>query len=342
MLELTVSCSRERGRPSAQRHCGWCSQCLDRRFGTVAADLEDYDLAEQYGTDVFTHALPEGEARTVAVSWVRFAQRFAHLSDDEIFEEYPQLYECILETDPDPHETARSLCELLRRHAETTLSVIATMLARESHALSAGDLPETALLRLVVGVEPQVKLDAASASMIRKEGRYWTVAFRGRQVQLGGRTGPQYLAMLLQNPGRPIHVNELVSGGITDAPPTSGLGEGLDNERPLAYPLADEEAIKGYENSLRQLERYPAQGSAVQREMAQLQRAISEARGPSGRRRAFTDEGEKNRQSVSKALRRTLKDIATYHPELEKHLNRALNIGFTCKYDPDLPIQWET
>jgi hypothetical protein len=93
---------------------------------------------------------------------------------------------------------------------------------------------------------------------------------------------------------------------------------------------------------LRQLERYPAQGPAVQREMAQLRRAISQARGPHGRRRTFPDEGEKNRQSVSKALRRTLKDIATYHPKLWEHLNRAVDIGFACRYDPELPTQWET
>jgi 7-cyano-7-deazaguanine synthase in queuosine biosynthesis len=91
LLQETNSCSRGRGRPLAVPHCGYCSQCVDRRFGSIAAGLEEHDLAEGYELDIFTHVLPEGEARTVAESYVRFARDIDALPDDGLFDAYPQL-----------------------------------------------------------------------------------------------------------------------------------------------------------------------------------------------------------------------------------------------------------
>src|SRR5205085_3697319 len=74
LLQETVSCSHTRGLPTAMLQCGYCSQCVDRRFGAIAAGLEKHDLAERYALDIFRDMLPEGEQRTVAESFVRFAQ----------------------------------------------------------------------------------------------------------------------------------------------------------------------------------------------------------------------------------------------------------------------------
>ena len=54
-----------------------------------------------YRVDIFTDPLPEGDARTMVVSYVRFARRrSATLDDDSFFHEFQELYDCILEDDP--------------------------------------------------------------------------------------------------------------------------------------------------------------------------------------------------------------------------------------------------
>jgi 7-cyano-7-deazaguanine synthase in queuosine biosynthesis len=149
LLQETVSCSSMRGRPKASQHCGTCSQCIDRRFGGLAAGLQDYDLAERYGNDIFTQELKEGDQRTQAESYVRFALDIERLSDEGLFNEYPQLYDCISARDSDSTAKAKKLVELLRRHSKQTLNVVAEQIKTHTSELLNGTLPETCLIRLI-------------------------------------------------------------------------------------------------------------------------------------------------------------------------------------------------
>src|SRR5207253_2158033 len=95
LLWLTHSCSHARGRPRHQPFCGYCSQCVDRRFGVLAAHVEEHDPVSRYALDVFVQCLPEGEPRTVALSYVQFARTVRQLSDDTLFNDYPQLIDAL-------------------------------------------------------------------------------------------------------------------------------------------------------------------------------------------------------------------------------------------------------
>lgn len=149
LLQETVSCAKARGRPAATPHCGVCSQCVDRRFGSLAAGLEKHDLSERYGKDIFIDHLAEGEARTQAESYVRYAIEIDSSSDDSLFQRFGELYDCILPDDPNPDNTARKLISLLRRHAEQVLSVTKDILQQHATSFVKGNLPSTCLLRLV-------------------------------------------------------------------------------------------------------------------------------------------------------------------------------------------------
>ena len=155
LLQESNSCSNTRGLPNVGPHCGVCLQCVDRRFATIAAGLQDHDLKERYKTDVFRHDLPEGKARDTAVSYLRFARRVsAAESDDDLLLEFPQLQECVLPTDPSPDETARRLICMLRRHADAVLRVLAGEIGNARHELAIDCLPVHSLLRLAVAAEP--------------------------------------------------------------------------------------------------------------------------------------------------------------------------------------------
>jgi 7-cyano-7-deazaguanine synthase in queuosine biosynthesis len=153
LLQESVSCSSMRGRPKVSQHCGTCSQCVDRRFGSLAAGMQQYDLVERYGKDVFIDELNEGDQRTQVESYVRFALSIDGSSDEDLFKQYPQLYDCIVSDDPDPSGTAHKLVELLRRHSSEVLGVVKEQLQTHSTELLRGTLPESCLIRLVASGE---------------------------------------------------------------------------------------------------------------------------------------------------------------------------------------------
>jgi hypothetical protein len=79
---------------------------------------------------------------------------------------------------------------------------------------------------------------------------------------------------------------------------------------------------------------------ATEGEIGAIQAYLAAATRRGGRSRAFGDETEKARKAVSKAINRSLKAIEASHPALGRHLRRFLDIGHTCRYHPDPPVQW--
>jgi len=96
LLQETVSCAHVQGKTKVQPHCGTCSQCIDRRFASIAAGLEGHDLASRYEKDIFIDPLKEGEERTHAENYVRFAQKLEKIpTPNSFFCEYPELIDCL-------------------------------------------------------------------------------------------------------------------------------------------------------------------------------------------------------------------------------------------------------
>lgn len=148
LLQETVSCARTR-QPAITPHCGVCSQCVDRRFGSISAEMEDYDLVDRYQVDIFTEEIKEGIDRTQVESYARFASHIQQLSDDSIYKEYVELFDCIIPGDPNPDVTARSWVNLLRRHAEQASAVMEDKIRQSATLLFQVALPESCLVRLV-------------------------------------------------------------------------------------------------------------------------------------------------------------------------------------------------
>ena len=148
LLDITISCSRPRGLPRAMPQCGYCSQCVDRRFGAIHAGLEEHDPGERYVVDIFTDELSEGEERTVAVSYLSFARKVEQLGDEDLFKEFPELFDSA-----GSEGEAYEFVEMLRRHASAILSAMSTMVSRHANALAAGSLPTHSLVCLAA--EPE-------------------------------------------------------------------------------------------------------------------------------------------------------------------------------------------
>ena len=156
LIGATLSCVNSQRRSRTRPHCGYCSQCIDRRFATVGTELEEYDPPERYGVDVFLDELPEGDPRTTAVSYVRFARDLGTLSDQGAVEAYPDVITALRKG----RETQdlEAYLDMLVRHSETVLAVLSSMVERAAGSLARGELPQHSLL-----VMAAAKVDDAPA-----------------------------------------------------------------------------------------------------------------------------------------------------------------------------------
>jgi hypothetical protein len=75
LIPYTCSCSHLMFKAKAQRHCGTCSQCTDRRFAIEAAGLTAHDPAADYVSDVIIGPVVRFATRLSAARWPRSLSR---------------------------------------------------------------------------------------------------------------------------------------------------------------------------------------------------------------------------------------------------------------------------
>lgn len=162
----TVSCSSVHGMTRLHTHCGRCSQCLDRRFGTLAAGLGDNDPAEMYETDLLTGARERNEDRTMAESFVRHALELEEMGERGLMTRFGGEVSRALSCVPGfgQADVAKAILELHRRHAAGVRGVLEDGYRHNAAALAAQTLPSTCVLRLVAGTDGVVRPPAISTT----------------------------------------------------------------------------------------------------------------------------------------------------------------------------------
>src|SRR5262249_44583898 len=118
LLGHSVSCSRVRSMEHDRPHCGVCSQCIDRRVATLAADLGGLDAPSGYRVDLLTDPLDQPDDRTMAESYVRHALELRGMAPPgfvaRFANEVARWSRCFPKMEPD--EVAQRSYDLHRRH----------------------------------------------------------------------------------------------------------------------------------------------------------------------------------------------------------------------------------
>jgi hypothetical protein len=113
--------------------------------------------------------------------------------------------------------------------------------------------------------------------------------------------------------------------------------------------MLDENAIAAYRQGLIRLKKdlqdaldrgYSEKANEIKQNISIIEKKISNATGPGGRRRRFTDNNERARKAVSESIRRALKDIQIENNALWLHLKNSLKLGLYCSYCPDEKKSW--
>jgi tetratricopeptide (TPR) repeat protein len=179
----------------------------------------------------------------------------------------------------------------------------------------------------------------AESGTWERTGAGWTITFRGRTASLPAVKGMGDLARLLDEPGREVHVLDLVAPVGGAAPGQGDLGEVLDDRARAAYQrrLAELDERIAEADSDGNADR----SAAALEERDFLLAELAGAYGLGGRPRRAGDPAERARTTVTSRIRDALGRIEAEHPELGRHLRSSVRTGTFCCYAPELPVAWD-
>jgi hypothetical protein len=239
----------------------------------------------------------------------------------------------------DPDLAEELLAEALRDCREMGLGPLGTRVAWLLEGTPASPLLPAAVSRR----RPYV---------FRAEGDYWSIAYEGDAFRLMDLKGLHYVARLLAEPGREIHVLDLSTGGRGIPVPEHGLepGLGLHGPRDVGEVL-DATGRTAYRRRLADLEDEIEEARAfgdgeratrAEQERDMVAGELARALGLGGRSRRTGHPAERARVAVTRAIRTALARIREHSPALGAHLDRTIRTGSFCSYNPDprVPVSW--
>jgi tetratricopeptide (TPR) repeat protein len=168
------------------------------------------------------------------------------------------------------------------------------------------------------------------------EGEYWTVTYEGATFRLKDSLGLQYLVRLLEQPGREVHVLDLVGeragGGANEAVDAGDAGEHLDAEARATY----KRRLEDLRESLAEAESFgdAARAARARAEIEFLAAELGRAVGLGGRARRAGAAAERARSAVQRRIKNALERIAEHAPALAAYLGRTIKTGNFCVFRP--------
>jgi len=163
------------------------------------------------------------------------------------------------------------------------------------------------------------------------EGEVWAVTYAGATFRLKDSLGLQYLARLVAEPNRAIHVLELSGSKDSDAPLDLGdSGELLDERARLAY----KEKLTSLREELEEAEAFsdPARAERAREQIEFLTAELSRAVGLGGRARRAGGAPERARSAVQRRIKNAIDRVRECSPELGALLDRSVRTGIYCTF----------
>jgi class 3 adenylate cyclase len=196
------------------------------------------------------------------------------------------------------------------------------------------------------------RLAIDSASVWRRDGEYWTLAYDGQVATFRDSKGLRDLARLLAAPRQELHVLDLAaeatavqgSMSVSDAQ-QAGVGFATRSSE----ALIDDRAKAAYRRRLVELQQDiddademgdGERAAKVRAELDAIVDQLSSAYGIGGRARRTPDHVERARKAVTRRIREAVARIDRSHPALARHLNASLRTGTFCSYVPERDVTW--
>lgn len=153
-IRQTRSCAKSVFR-LPHTHCGVCSQCVDRRFATLAAQCAEHDPDLLYVLQLFSDALDEPCDRAMALGYVGFSNLVEGLTPENFIQKFSsEVHEIARYVEaPSREQALRALYLLHKRHAEKVNGVLEQKVKESTQAIVRGKIPARCLITMVARQE---------------------------------------------------------------------------------------------------------------------------------------------------------------------------------------------
>lgn len=131
LLPYTVSCNHTFKRESKVRHCGSCTQCLDRRFAVLANDLSEFERENDYATDVLFGTRERDDQKALAVEWVRHARRLSAMTESRFQSRFMSDLLRIARPFGDMRTAMANSHQMHQRHGDAVTRVLTALTAQQ-------------------------------------------------------------------------------------------------------------------------------------------------------------------------------------------------------------------
>jgi hypothetical protein len=177
--------------------------------------------------------------------------------------------------------------------------------------------------------------DEAIPFTLVEDGELWAVGFRGQSFRLKDSLGLRYLARLVAEPDREVHVLELArarEGGDEGAVDSGDAGELLDDEARETY----RRRLEDLRETVAEAESFGDQARAARarEEIDFLAGELGRAVGLGGRARRAGGATERARSAVQRRIKNAIERIADQAPALAAYLGRTVRTGIFCSFRP--------
>jgi 7-cyano-7-deazaguanine synthase in queuosine biosynthesis len=144
LIKHTVSCTHTRDMTQIFTHCGNCSQCVNRRFATLASKYGDSDPAEMYKVDLLVGEREKNSDITLLESYIRIAAEMKAKNEYQLLERFGEMSRILrhvrgLTAD----QVAERIVRLHQKHAEEVHGVLRSALSHFSAEILGQELPRT-------------------------------------------------------------------------------------------------------------------------------------------------------------------------------------------------------
>jgi hypothetical protein len=200
--------------------------------------------------------------------------------------------------------------------------------------------------------------NAEGPAIFKREGEFWTLAYREKTFRVKDVKGLAYIAYLLAHPGERFHVRELLARleGAVDTGSTTATE--VARESSTRHDLGDagaaldQQAHADYRRRLRELAEELAEAErlndigraeSIKAEQDFLSGELIAAVGIGGRDRKAVAHVERARSMVSKNIRAGLEKIRGEDAALGRYFATSIKTGYYCAYlpDPERKIVWQ-
>ncbi|QEL17635.1 adenine nucleotide alpha hydrolase family protein [Limnoglobus roseus] len=365
LIEFSSSCVETWGRTVEHPHCGACSQCVDRRFGVLAAGQAGHDPGRRYEVDLFTGPRGEGKARHTLAGYLARAEEVRQDGPAGFFRRHGEVGRVLAEFPGAPAAVAARVYALYLKHAREVQAVLRQGLAAAAPRLDDRSLDASCLVRLVVDPQSAPPLPSPPAgprNVIARRGRGWFIRFAGGEgLFYPDDLGFWYLDHVLRTPdvvvptqdldaavrGRQAAIRQRVRTLIAVAERAAGFAEGLGSDDAFDGRTRDElRAALGTIATL--LDTYAGDGpdrlevvDELRARRAAIEAYLRQGTRIGGKVRKLTDPVHRVRDRVGKAIRRAVAMIADEDRPLGAHLREPfLTLGNTVSYRPPTGTTW--